>query len=88
MGRYFQQEVPREVIISPGPRSNAGKRQKGEPMTTKEMLYLDDALSHAQFLSTQFQTAASQLQDASLRLQAQQMADRNRQVYRKFYNLV
>ena len=57
-------------------------------MTTKELLYLDDALSHAQFLATQFQTAANQLQDASLRLQAQQMADRHRQVYRKFYNLV
>ena len=57
-------------------------------MTTKELLYLDDALSHAQFLATQFQTAADQLQDASLRLQAQQMADRHRQVYRKFYSVV
>lgn len=57
-------------------------------MTSKELLYVDDALSHAQFLATQFETAASQLQDASLRLQAQQMADRHRQVYQKFYNLV
>ncbi|MGM9614811.1 MAG: hypothetical protein ACI3W7_04715 [Oscillospiraceae bacterium] len=57
-------------------------------MTSKELLYVDDALSHAQFLTTQFETAASQLQDASLRLQAQQMADRHRQVYQKFYNLV
>ena len=57
-------------------------------MTSKELLYLDDTLSHAQFLSTQFQTAANQLQDASLRLQAQQMADRHRQIYQKFYNLV
>lgn len=57
-------------------------------MTNKELLYVDDALSHAQFLATQFENAASQLQDASLRLQAQQMADRHRQVYQKFYNLV
>ena len=57
-------------------------------MTTKEMLYVDDALSHAQFLATQFQSATDQLQDASLRLQAQQMADRHRQVYKNFYNLV
>lgn len=57
-------------------------------MTTKEMLYLDDALSNAQFLATQFQTAADQLQDSTLKLQAQQMADRHRQVYRKFYSLV
>ena len=57
-------------------------------MTTKELLYVDDALAHAQFLTTQCQTAASQLQDASLRLQVQQMADRHRQMYQKFYNLV
>lgn len=57
-------------------------------MTSKELLYLDDALSHAQFLTTQFQNAANQLQDTSLRLQAQQMADRHRQVYQKFYNLM
>ena len=57
-------------------------------MTTKELLYVDDALSHAQFLVTQCQNAASTLQDTSLKLQAQQMADRHRQVYQKFYNLV
>ena len=57
-------------------------------MTTKELLYVDDALAHAQFLATQCQTAAEQLQDTTLRMQAQQMADRHRQVYKKFYNLV
>ena len=57
-------------------------------MTSKEIIYLDDALSHAQFLATQFQDAANQLQDSALKLQAQQMADRHRQVYRTFYNLV
>lgn len=57
-------------------------------MTTKELLYVDDALAHAQFLTTQCQNAAHQLQDASLRLQAQQMADRHRQVYQNFYNLM
>lgn len=57
-------------------------------MTTKELLYVDDALAHAQFLTTQCMTAADQLQDAALRLQCQQMADRHRQVYQKFYNLV
>lgn len=57
-------------------------------MTTKELLYVDDALAHAQFLTTQCQSAAKQLQDASLRIQVQQLADRHRQVYRKFYELV
>ena len=57
-------------------------------MTTKELLYVDDALSHAMFLVTQCQDAANTLKDAGLKLQAQQMADRHRQVYRKFYDLV
>ena len=57
-------------------------------MTTKELLYVDDALSHAMFLVTQCEEAATKLTDASLKLQAQQMADRHRQVYRKFYDLV
>lgn len=57
-------------------------------MTSKELLYVDDALAHAQFLTTQFQDAASQLQDTTLRLQAQQMADRHRCIYQKFYNLM
>jgi len=57
-------------------------------MTSKELLYVDDALSHAQFLATQCQNAANSLQDPTLRLQAQQMADRHCQLYQKFYNLV
>jgi len=57
-------------------------------MTTKELLYLDDSLSHIQLLATQFDNAAQQLQDASLRVQVQQMAERQRQMYRQFYNLV
>ena len=57
-------------------------------MTTKELLYVDDALSHAQFLATQFEDAANKLSDRTLRTQAQQMADRHRSVYQKFYNLM
>ena len=57
-------------------------------MTTKELLYVDDALSHAQFLVTQCQNAVNTLQDPSLKQQVQQMADRHRQVYQKFYSLV
>ena len=57
-------------------------------MTTKELLYVDDALSHAQLLASQFDNAAAHLQDNALRTQVQQMAQRHRQVYRKFYELV
>ncbi len=57
-------------------------------MTTKELLYVDDALSHAQLLAAQFQNAADRLQDNALRTQVTQMAERHRQMYRQFYDLV
>jgi len=57
-------------------------------MSTKELLYIEDALSHIQFLTTQCQTAVNQLQDPALKEQAQQLADKNRQLFDQFYNLV
>lgn len=57
-------------------------------MTTKELSYVDDALGHAQFLTTQFETASSQLTDASLKQFTKQWADQFRQMYSRFYNLV
>ena len=57
-------------------------------MTTKELSYVDDALGHAQFLATQFETASSQLTDASLKQFTKQWADQFRQMYKRFYNLV
>ena len=63
----------------------AGKEKQ---MTTKELLYVDDALAHCRTLATQFDNAADELRDASLRVQVRQMADRHREIYRQFYNLV
>ena len=57
-------------------------------MTTKELLYVDDALAHIQLLKTQFQNAASQIKDPTLRVTVQQLADRQNRIYRQFYNLV
>ena len=39
-------------------------------MTTKETLYLDDALAHAQFMAAQCREAANTLRDPELRRQA------------------
>ena len=41
-------------------------------MTTKETLYLDDALAHAQFMAAQCREAANALTDPELRRQAYQ----------------
>ena len=57
-------------------------------MTTKELLYVDDALAHAQLLAAQCDNAANLLQDSAMRAQVQQMASRHRRMYQKFYNLV
>lgn len=57
-------------------------------MSTKELLYIEDALSHAQFLSTQCQTAVSQLKDQQLKTEAQNFLDKHKQIFGQFYNLV
>ena len=57
-------------------------------MTPKEVLYLEDALSHTQFLMTQCRTAAEQLSDPKLKEQAQQLLKSNTHLFRQFYSLV
>ena len=57
-------------------------------MTPKEILYVEDALGHSQFLMQQSQTAATSLQDATLKQQAQQLVNRNQQIFKQFYSLV
>ena len=57
-------------------------------MTPKEVLYVEDALGHAQFLKTQCQDAVNALQDANLKRQAQQWLQENQSIFRSFYSLV
>ena len=57
-------------------------------MTPKEILYVEDALGHAQFLTQQTQNAVNMLQDNVLRQQAQQLVSKNQQIFQQFYSLV
>ena len=57
-------------------------------MTPKEILYVEDALGHAQFLTQQTQNAAGMLRDSTLRHQAEQLVNKNRQIFQQFYSLV
>ena len=57
-------------------------------MTNKELLYIDDALGHAQFMITQCQQAATQLRTPALRQQAQRLIQENQQLFDSFYELV
>ena len=57
-------------------------------MTPKELRYIEDALGHAKFLTTQWDDAAAKLSDPALKRQAQQMADKNRKIFTEFYGLI
>jgi len=73
-------------------RAKASFRRKTEDevkeMSPKELLYIEDALGHTQFLMTQCREAAAQLTDPVLREQAQQLANSNQQLFNRFFNLV
>ena len=57
-------------------------------MTPKEVNYLEDALSHTQYLMTQCRAAAGQLSDPALQNQVQQLLKTNQQLFQQFYSLV
>ncbi len=57
-------------------------------MTPKEVMYLEDALSHAQFLTQQCRDAANKLQDNALQQQVQQLTHKNQELFRQFYSLI
>ena len=57
-------------------------------MTNKELLYIEDALGHAQFMISQCQQAAQQLKTPALRQQAQRLIQENQKLFDSFYELV
>lgn len=57
-------------------------------MTTKELLYVEDALGHAQFCMSKCDETIGQIKDADLKLCIQQVADKNRQIFSSFYGLL
>ena len=57
-------------------------------MTSKELLYIEDALGHEQYFQAKCQETASQLQDADLRTCVQQMAQKHQQIFQSFYGLL
>ena len=57
-------------------------------MSPKELLYVEDALGHAQFMIRQCQEAADTLSDPALSTQAQQLVNGSRDLFTKFYNLI
>ena len=57
-------------------------------MSSKELLYVEDALGHEKFLKTQCQQAISQLTDPDLKNFVQQMLQKHQEIFSRFYQLV
>ena len=57
-------------------------------MSPKELLYIEDALGHAQYLMTQCRSAAGQLTDPALKSYAQELVNGNQKLFTQFFDLV
>ncbi|MCI5499092.1 MAG: hypothetical protein MR419_06175 [Clostridiales bacterium] len=57
-------------------------------MTTKELLYIEDALGHEKYFQSKCKETASQLQDPELKNYVTQMAQKHQQIFQKFYGLL
>ena len=57
-------------------------------MSPKELLYIDDALGHLQYLMTQCRSAAEQLGDTALQSRVRQLESDNQELFTRFFHLV
>ncbi len=57
-------------------------------MTTKELMYIEDALGHEKIFKEQCKQAAMNLQDAELKTCVEQMAQKHSQIFQNFYSLL
>ncbi len=57
-------------------------------MTSKELLYVQDALGHEKFLKTCAQDASSKLQDSVLKTCIKDFEAKHNELYNNFLNLL
>lgn len=57
-------------------------------MSPKELQYIEDALGHEQHFLEKCRSTVSQLQDAELRSCIEQQAQKHRELFSRFYQLV
>lgn len=57
-------------------------------MTTKELLYVEDALGHEKFCQSKCQEIANQIQDTDLKAYVEQMEKKHQQLFQSFYGLL
>ncbi|MCQ2354810.1 MAG: hypothetical protein MJ102_06885 [Clostridia bacterium] len=57
-------------------------------MTTKELLYVEDALGHQQIFIDKCRETAQKLEDTELRAYVEEMSSRQSEIFKKFYGLL
>ena len=57
-------------------------------MTSKELLYIEDALGHENFMKSCSKYTASQLKDVNLATYIGQLEQKHNEIFNKFLNLV
>ncbi len=57
-------------------------------MTSKELLYVEDALGHENFMKTCSKTTSSQLQDTVLSTYIAELEQKHTELFNKFLNLL
>ena len=57
-------------------------------MTSKELLYVEDALGHEKFMKSCSNKASSQLQDANLSNYMKELETKHTELFNKFLNLL
>ena len=57
-------------------------------MTPKELLYIEDALSHEKYFQTVCNETISKIQDAGLKSCVEQLNQKHQQIFKNFCNLL
>lgn len=57
-------------------------------MTSKELLYVEDALGHENFMKTCSKNTSSQLQDATLSTYIGELEQKHSELFNRFLNLL
>ena len=57
-------------------------------MTSKELIYIEDALGHEQYFQTQCCETINRLQDVRLRTFVQQLEQTHKEIFQSFYGLL
>ena len=57
-------------------------------MTSKELIYVEDALGHEQYFQTQCCETINRLQDVRLRTFVQQLEQTHKEIFQSFYGLL